>query len=301
MTKTITAPPARSADPRPDRRTLLQLSALGLGALGAASGLATGARPGRAATAHEPLSVPEAWAKLAASKRIDIGVFIYPDMDQIDFTGPFEVLVRLPGAHIHVVGLHAGPIRDYNGLILTPQMTLAEMPEMDLLVVPGGPGEEAQIGNAALLTVLRRHAAAGKPLYSVCTGALLLGAAGLLKGRKATTHWAALEALPYFGAQAMTERVVVDGNIVSAAGVTAGIDGALMVAAMLRGVAAAQAIQLGIQYQPEPAFHAGSPETAPPEVLAAIEDRLRPLRDARIETARAIGRQLGIPAPAEKG
>lgn len=292
------APAAREGDLRPDRRTLLQFSALGLGVLGTAMGMAT---TGRAATTEVPSAVPEPYARLAGQARIDIGVFIYPDMDQIDFTGPFEVLARLPGAHVHVVGLEAGPIRDCNGLILTPQMTLAEMPDMDLLVVPGGPGEEGQIGNEALLDVLRRHAAADKPIYSVCTGALLLGAAGLLNGRKATTHWAVLDVLPWFGAEARPERVVVDGNIVSAAGVTAGIDGALTVAAMLRGVVAAQSIQLGIQYQPEPAFHAGSPETAPPEVLAAMQDRLRPLKDARLETARAIGRKLGIPAPARKG
>jgi cyclohexyl-isocyanide hydratase len=265
MTHEKTARPARNGGLRPDRRTLLQVSSLGLGLLAAPL-----SRIAEAATPASSAQLPEAWARLRNQEKIDIGIIIYPGMDQIDFTGPFEVLVRVPGAHIHVVGTQATPFRDDKGLILTPEMALAGMPDMDLLVVPGGPGQEAQMRNEAFFSALRRHLDMGKPIFSVCTGALLLGAAGLLKGRRATTHWSAMEILPYFGAEPVTERVVLDDNIVSAAGVTAGIDGALRVAAMLRGDKAAETIQLGIQYQPEPPFNAGSPETAPSGVLAQL-------------------------------
>lgn len=142
-----------------------------------------------------------------------------------------------------------------------------------------------------VLSMIRRHADQRRIVFSVCTGALLCGAAGILRGRRATTHWSAFELLQYFGATPVNERVVVDGNIVSAAGVTAGIDGALKLAAILRGEQAAQEIQLDIQYAPEPPFNAGTPQTAPKDVLAAVKERYRPLTEARRNTARAIASQ----------
>ena len=292
MTQEKNARPARDGNLRPDRRTLLQFSTLGLGLLAIPFGRVT-----EAATPGSTAQSSKAWARLRNQEQIDIGIIIYPGMDQIDFTGPFEVLVRVPGAHIHVVGTQAKPFRDDKGLILTPEIALADMPDMDLLVVPGGPGQEAQMRNEAFFSALRRHLGRGKPIFSVCTGALLLGAAGLLKGRRATTHWSAMEILPYFGAEPVNERVVLDDNIVSAAGVTAGIDGALRVAAMLRGDQAAETIQLGIQYQPEPPFNAGSPETAPSGVLASLKKALQPLTESRRNTARAIGKALNVPSP----
>src|SRR5690606_35515429 len=137
--------------------------------------------------------------------------------------------------------------KDHKGLVLTPDMTIEESPSLDLLVIPGGPGQQDLMEDARLLSFIREHAERGKALFSVCTGALLCGAAGILRGRHATTHWSVRDLLPYFGAVVHKDRVVIDGNLVSAAGVTACIDGALHVAALLRGNAAAQAIQLDIQ------------------------------------------------------
>lgn len=231
-------------------------------------------------------------APLDAGKRsLAIGSFIFPMMDQIDFTGPFSVLSRLPQSQLQVMALERAPIQDHKGLVLTPQITLAEAPLFDVLHVPGGPGQEALMHDERVLSMIRRHADQRRIVFSVCTGALLCGAAGILRGRRATTHWSAFELLQYFGATPVNERVVVDGNIVSAAGVTAGIDGALKLAAILRGEQAAQEIQLDIQYAPEPPFNAGTPQTAPKDVLAAVKERYRPLTEARRNTARAIASQ----------
>lgn len=238
------------------------------------------------------------------SRPLNIGALLFPRMDQIDFTGPFSVLSRIPDATVHVLAREHGPLRDHKGLILTPDKTLAESPPLDLLHVPGGPGQEDLMNDEAVLSFIRRHVEAGKPVFSVCTGALLCGAAGVLRGRRATTHWSALALLPYFGATPVDQRVVVDGPVISAAGVTAGIDGALQVAALLRGELIAQRIQLDIQYAPEPPFHSGTPDTAPREVLQAAKAKYQPLTDAREVTARRVAERLGItprppPRPAQ--
>jgi cyclohexyl-isocyanide hydratase len=195
---------------------------------------------------------------------------------------------------MHMIGTERGPFRDKRGLILTPELTLDEAPHLDLLEVPGGPGQQALMTNEPVLKLIRDHAASGRPVFSVCTGALICGAAGILKGRRATTHWASFDLLSYFGAIPVHQRVVADGNLVSAAGITAGIDGALTVASLLRGDATAQHIQLDIQYAPEPPFNAGVPETAPPEVLAAARAAYQPLTDARLKTAREVSVRLGV-------
>jgi cyclohexyl-isocyanide hydratase len=273
-------------DPNPSRRTVVQLAAAGLTAgLSATVGGQAGAEPA--------VETTSAFARLR-DKALNIGVLSFPDMDQTDITGPLAVLARLPNAKVHLIGTQMTPFRDKRGLMLTPDMTLYEAPDLDLLEVPGGPGQEAQMNNEPLLAFIRNHLAAGKPLFSVCTGALICGAAGVLKGRRATTHWASFDLLPHFGAIPVRERVVVDGNLVSAAGITAGIDGALTVASLLRGDATAQRIQLDIQYAPEPPFNAGVPETAPPEVLAAAKAAYQPLTDARLKTAREVSVRLGI-------
>jgi cyclohexyl-isocyanide hydratase len=225
---------------------------------------------------------------------LEIGMLIFPNMDQIDFTGPFEVLARIRDAHVNVIGTQREPVRDCMGLTITPEMTLADAPELDVLHVPGGPGQEALMNDEPVLAFIRKHVNAGKPLFSVCTGALLCGAAGVLDGRRATTHWASFDLLPYFGAIPVRERVVIDGRIVTAAGVTAGIDGALRLAALLRGETAAQRIQLDIQYAPDPPFDAGDPATAPAEVLAAAAARNAPLIAARLATAQAFAAAMRI-------
>jgi len=175
---------------------------------------------------------------------LHIGSLLFEGIDQIDLTGPFEVLSRIPNSTYRIYGKAAAPVRDLKGLRLTPDATLADAPPLDVLHVPGGRGQEALMDDEEVLAWIRRQAAGACSIFSVCTGALICGAAGLLKGRRATTHWASFHLLPYFGAIPVNERVVVDGAWVFAAGVTAGIDGALRLAAELRGDEAAQAIQL---------------------------------------------------------
>lgn len=225
---------------------------------------------------------------------LEIGSLLFEGLDQIDLTGPFEVLSRIPNATYRIFGTTAAPVRDMRGLRLTPDAIYTEAPQLDLLHVPGGFGQEAVMEDEDVLAWVRHQAAGARCVFSVCTGALICGAAGLLKGRRATTHWASLHLLPYFGATAVNERVVVDGNIVFAAGVTAGIDGALRVAANLRGDAAAQAIQLYMAYAPEPPFNSGTPETAPPAVLKGARESVRAMTAQRERTAGRVAERLGI-------
>lgn len=226
---------------------------------------------------------------------LQIGSLLFEGVDQIDLTGPFEVLSRIPNSTYRIFGKSTAPVRDLRGLRLTADAALAEAPQLDLLHVPGGFGQEALMDDEDVLAWIRQQAA-GARLLSVCTGALVCGAAGLLKGRRATTHWASMHLLPFFGATAVNERVVVDGNIVFAAGVTAGIDGALRVAAELRGAEVAQSIQLQIAYAPEPPFSSGTPETAPPAVLEGVRLSYRAITEQRERTTRRIAERLGIAA-----
>jgi cyclohexyl-isocyanide hydratase len=225
---------------------------------------------------------------------LHIGSLLFEGLDQIDLTGPFEVLSRIPNATYRIYGQAAAPVRDMKGLRLTPDASLADAPPLDVLHVPGGFGQEALMEDAEVLGWIRRQAAGACRIFSVCTGALLCGAAGLLKGRRATTHWASLHLLPYFGAIPVNERVVIDGSCVFAAGVTAGIDGALRLAAELRGDEAAQAIQLHMVYAPEPPFQSGTPETAPRVILDEARQSLRAITAQREETARRVAAKLGI-------
>ncbi|MBB6307351.1 DJ-1/PfpI family protein [Xanthobacter tagetidis] len=231
---------------------------------------------------------------IPADTHLQIGSILFDGLDQIDFTGPFEVLSRIPNSTLHIAGKTVAPVKDTRGLILTPEKTFAEVPKLDVLHVPGGPGQEALMEDEETLDFIRTQAAGATFVFSVCTGALICGAAGLLKGKRATTHWAAMEVLPYLGATALTDRVVIDANYIFAGGVTSGIDGALQLAAMLRGPAVAQQIQLYMQYHPEPPFDAGLPERAPAEVVAAARDAVRQLTANRIATAKRVGARLGI-------
>jgi cyclohexyl-isocyanide hydratase len=232
---------------------------------------------------------------------LNIGSLLFEGIDQIDLTGPFEVLSRIPNATYRIYGKTAAPVRDLKGLWLTPDAALADAPPLDVLHVPGGFGQEALMEDAEVLGWIRQQASGACSIFSVCTGALLCGAAGLLRGRRATTHWASLHLLPYFGAIAVNERVVVDGAWVFAAGVTAGIDGALRLAAELRGDAVAQAIQLHMAYAPEPPFDSGSPETAPAQVLALARQSMRAITAQREQTARRGAARLGIAVAATDG
>jgi cyclohexyl-isocyanide hydratase len=225
---------------------------------------------------------------------LQIGSLLFEGLDQIDLTGPFEVLSRIPNSTYRVYARTMNPVQDLRGLRLTPDATLAEAPQLDVLHVPGGFGQEALMFDEDVLGWIRRQAGGARCVFSVCTGALLFGAAGLLKGRRATTHWASFHLLPLFGAIPVNQRVVVDGDWVFAAGVTAGIDGALRVAAELRGDAAAQAIQLHMVYAPEPPYNSGTPETAPPAILDAARRSVRGITSQREATARLVAERLGI-------
>src|ERR1700730_8853330 len=222
-----------------------------------------------------------------------IGSLLFEGLDQIDLTGPFEILSRIPNSTSRIFGKTAEPVRDVRGLRLSPDASLADAPQLDLLHVPGGFGQEALMDDEDVLGWIRRQAAGTRCVFSVCTGALICGAAGLLKGRRATTHWASFHLLPFFGAIPVNERVVVD-DMVFAAGVTAGIDGALRVAAELRGDEAAQTIQLYMVYAPEPPFDSGTPETAPPAILQQARQSVQGITAQREATARRVAARLGI-------
>jgi cyclohexyl-isocyanide hydratase len=229
--------------------------------------------------------------------RLHIGSLLFEGIDQIDLTGPFEVLSRIPNSTYRIYGKTAEPVRDLKGLRLTPDAALADAPRLDVLHVPGGFGQEALMEDEQVLTWLKRQASGARSVFSVCTGALLCGAAGLLRGRRATTHWASFHLLPFFGAIPVNERVVVDGSWVFAAGVTAGIDGALRLAAELRGDDAARAIQLHMVYAPEPPFDSGTPETAPPAILENARRSVASITAQREATARRAAVKLGIAVP----
>jgi cyclohexyl-isocyanide hydratase len=231
---------------------------------------------------------------LRQSVHLNIGSLLFEGLDQIDLTGPFEVLSRIPNATHRIYAKSNAPVRDLMGLRITPDATLAEAPQLDILHVPGGRGQEALMEDEEVLGWLRRQAEGAKKILSVCTGALLCGAASLIRGKRATTHWASFHLLPWFGAVPVDERVVIDGDWIFAAGVTAGIDGALALAAEVRGIAAAQRIQLDIAYAPEPPFQSGTPHTAPAEIVAAARRDVAELIARREASARRAAARLGI-------
>ncbi len=230
----------------------------------------------------------------AAGRHLQIGTFLFDDVDQIDVTGPFEVLSRLPNATHRFFAVENRPIRDVMGMRLVPDAAISEAPQLDILHMPGGPGNEPLMEDEAVLNWLRHQAGGAMAVFSVCTGALLLGAAGLIVGKRATTHWTTHHLLHSFGATAVDARVVRDGSYLFTAGVTAGIDGALQLAADLRGQSAAELIQLEMEYAPEPPFNSGTPEAAPAEVLAAVRLGDSELAGRRAATARRMAKLLGI-------
>jgi cyclohexyl-isocyanide hydratase len=192
----------------------------------------------------------------------NIGLLLFPEITQLDLTGPYEVFTKFPDAKVHLIAKTLDPVKANGGMRILPDITMADCPALDLICVPGGAGMNPLLNDAETLAFLRRQAASARYITSVCTGALVLGAAGLLKGKRAATHWMSLEMLAHFGAIPMAERVVKDGNVITGGGVTAGIDFALTVAAEAFGEDVAKSIQLGIEYDPQPPFKAGSPQGA---------------------------------------
>jgi cyclohexyl-isocyanide hydratase len=225
---------------------------------------------------------------------LNVGFVIFPNLTQLDFTGPQQVLARMPDSRMHIVAKTADPVPSDSGLGLLPTHTFDSCPRLDLICVPGGTAGVVQaIGDDATIDFVRRQAREAKYVTSVCTGAFILGVAGLLHGRRATTHWAFTELLPLVGATYEKARVVKDGNVITAGGVTSGIDFGFHLVAEISGAAAAQAIQLGLEYDPDPPFTSGHPDRAP----AAVKTMVHPRYEAARTSFRAqLTRVAAVPA-----
>jgi cyclohexyl-isocyanide hydratase len=213
--------------------------------------------------------------------RFNVGFVIFPELTQLDFTGPQQVLARLPQSAMHIIAKSAAPVPSDSGLSLIPTHTFENCPQLDLICIPGGStGVVRAMGDRETIEFVQRQSRKAKYVTSVCTGAFILGVAGLLKGRRATTHWAFTELLPLLGATHAKGRVVKDGNVITAGGVTSGIDFGLRVVAEIAGEGVAQAIQLGLEYDPDPPFGAGHPDRASAAVEAAVFPRYEKARTA---------------------
>jgi putative intracellular protease/amidase len=207
---------------------------------------------------------------------MEIAILLFDRLTALDAVGPYEVLSRIPGAAVKFVAKETGPKRtDAGSLALVADYTLDQVPAPDIVVAPGGPGQSALMDDEPVLAWLRKAHETSKWTASVCTGSLLLGAAGLLGGLKAASHWMAYDALRSLGAEAVSDRVVIEGKIITAAGVSAGIDMALTLVAKECGDDMAQAIQLSIEYDPQPPFDAGSPAKAPAAIVERLKSRSR--------------------------
>jgi cyclohexyl-isocyanide hydratase len=217
------------------------------------------------------------------SAPLQIGLLVFPKVTQLDLTGPVQVFSSVPGAQLHLIWKRIEPVQSDSVLVLTPTMTFADCPQLDVICVPGGAGSDDLLNDEEVLDFLRKQAKAAKFVTSVCTGSLVLGAAGLLRGYRAATHWTAMDYLSAFGAIPTKTRVCVDRNRITGGGVTAGIDFALTLVSMLVDRTTAEAIQLRLEYNPAPPFNSGSPDTAPAEVLALVKERIVPSQARRAE------------------
>ncbi len=227
-------------------------------------------------------------------QRFSVGLLLFPRLTQLDLTGPFEVFNRAPGAKVHLIWKSLDPVTSDTGLTMMPTATFADCPPLDVICVPGGPGVAELMEDEAVLDFLRQQAASAKYVTSVCTGSMVLGAAGLLKGKRATSHWMSRPMLAALGATAVAERIVTDGNTITGGGVTAGIDFALTIVGREFGQHAAEEVQLFIEYDPQPPFSSGSPRTADPALVeAATAASAERQRARRAIVARAAAR-LGL-------
>jgi len=227
-------------------------------------------------------------ANVGQSRPFHIGMIIFDGMTTLDFAGPADLFSRPPSARVFVLAKSTEPVvSDTNGRIL-PDMAFKDAPELDMLFIGGGLGIAKTMEDDAIVGFLRERAPDARWITSVCTGALVLGTAGLLKGYKATTHWTCMDILPTLGAVPVADRVVIDRNRITGGGVTAGIDFGLVVASQLWGEETAQLLQLGSEYDPHPPFHAGSPNTAP----QAVVDRFRRLSAKSVDERKAAALRM---------
>ena len=226
------------------------------------------------------------------SKPLQIGLLLFPNLTQLDLTGPLQVFARLPGAQVHLIWKRIEPVPSDTALALLPTITFEDCPQLDVICVPGGFGVNDIINDQETLDFVRRQGLGAQYVTSVCTGALVLGAAGLLDGYRATTHWTAIDFLPAFGAIPTRTRVCTDRNRVTGGGVTAGIDFGLTLASILTDRTTAETIQLFLEYNPAPPFSSGSPDTASPEVLTIIKEKGSPQQQRRTDAVRRAADRL---------
>jgi cyclohexyl-isocyanide hydratase len=231
------------------------------------------------------------------SAPLQIGLVIFPRVTQLDLTGPVQVFSSVPGAKVHLIWKRLEPVVTDSVLVLTPTVSFADCPQLDVICVPGGVGTDDMINDEEMLDFLRRQAVGAKYITSVCTGSLVLGAAGLLRGYRATTHWTAMDFLREFGATPAKTRVCVDRNRITGGGVTAGIDFALTLVSIMVDRRTAEAIQLRLEYNPAPPFNSGSPDTAPPEILALMKEKIAPAQARRGDAIHRAAARLGDIAP----
>jgi cyclohexyl-isocyanide hydratase len=227
-----------------------------------------------------------------------IGFLIFPRMTQLDFTGPVEVFARIPETKVHVLWKRIEPVVSDTGLAILPTTTLDACPDLDLICIPGGPGQIALMDDEQIIGFVREKGTRARFVTSVCTGSLVLGAAGLLKGYNAGTHWMSRDQLTYFGATPVASRIVVDRNRITGGGVTAGIDLALCVASLITNEQTARAIQLSLEYNPEPPFNSGSPENAGPELVTVAWQRGAAMLSERLAATKRAAQRLGLLPPA---
>ena len=233
------------------------------------------------------------------SAALQIGLVIFPKVTQLDLTGPLQVFSSVPDAKVHLIWKRIEPVASDSVLTLTPTTNFADCPQLDVICVPGGSGTDDMVNDAEMLDFLRRQAKSAKYITSVCTGSLVLGAAGLLKGYRAATHWSAMDLLGAFGATPTRTRVCIDRNRITGGGVTAGIDFALTLVSILVDRPTAEMIQLRLEYNPAPPFNSGSPDTAPPEILAQMRERIAPFRKRRTEAVERAAARLRSDVSAE--
>ena len=227
---------------------------------------------------------------------VHIGILLFPNVTQLDAMGPAQVLSRLPGARMHMIWKSRDPVATDSGFAVLPTTTFADCPQLDVICVPGGMGQVALMNDEETLAFLRRQAAGARYITSVCTGSLVLAAAGLLKGYRSACHWSVRDELAAFGAVPVADRVVRDRNRLSGGGVTAGIDFGLTLAAELAGEQTAKAIQLMMEYDPKPPFDSGSPEKAGPELVALYKQRTAGMMEQRREANRTAAARVAAGA-----
>lgn len=226
------------------------------------------------------------------SPPLQIGLLVFPRVTQLDFTGPLQVFSSVPGATVHLIWKTLDPVPSDSVLMLKPTITFTDCPQLDVICIPGGFGTDALLNDEETLEFVRKQASTARFVTSVCTGSLVLGAAGLLKGYHAATHWSAMEMLALFGATPTKTRVCIDRNRVTGGGVTAGIDFALKLVSLLVDRTTAEAIQLRLEYNPAPPFNAGSPDTAPAEVLTLMKERVAPWQARRLEAVKRAAERM---------